>query len=178
MRNMQKAKLFFVLIALLFWNSACQNDKQIPTSLKNILPNKYFTILISYSSDCPLCQRYTQKIRTINDSLPSNFQLYFIKVHADEKWDFDWSQPLEKQTIQDPQSQICRKLGIKVYPQVVILSKMGKIHYSGAIDNSATEIGTISVRITKDYLKQAIVQLSADNQKVMPSNTAIGCFVE
>lgn len=175
---MQKTNLFFVLIALLFWNSACQNDNQIPTSLKNILPNKDFTILISYSSDCPLCQRYTRKIRAINDSLPSNFQLYFIKVHADEKWDFDWSQPLAKQTIQDPQSQICRNLGIKVYPQVVILSKMGKIHYSGAIDNSATEIGTVSAQITKDYLKQVIVQLSADNQIFMPFNTAIGCFVE
>ena len=158
--------------------SACQSEKTIHPSLKNILQNKQFTILLSYSSDCPLCQRYTQQIRAINDSLPADFQLYFVKIDADEKWDFDWSTSLDNQVILDSGRQICQDLNIKVYPQVVILSKSGKVHYSGAIDNRSDEIGTISAIITKEYLKHAIVDLSANNQKMIPFSTAVGCFIE
>jgi thioredoxin-related protein len=175
---MQKGNFFLAIFTLLFFVSACQFEKTIHPSLKNILQNKQFTILLSYSSDCPLCQRYTHQIRAINDSLPANFQLYFVKIDADEKWDFDWSTSLDNQVILDSERQICQDLNIKVYPQVVILSKSGKVHYSGAIDNRSDEIGTISAIITKEYLKHAIVDLSANNQKMIPFSTAVGCFIE
>jgi len=178
MRNMQKGNFFLAIFTLLFFVSACQSEKTIHPSLKNILQNKQFTILLSYSSDCPLCQRYTQQIRAINDSLPADFQLYFVKIDADEKWDFDWSTSLDNQVILDSGRQICQDLNIKVYPQVVILSKSGKVHYSGAIDNRSDEIGTISAIITKEYLKHAIVDLSANNQKMIPFSTAVGCYIE
>jgi len=140
--------------------------------------NASYTIVISYSDECPFCIRYTAKIREIRKSLPENWNFKLLKVLPEEQWDFDGIDEFSADIIHDSTQSITKFLGIQVYPEAVIVDSAANLVYKGAIDDRAHETGLSKTAITTHYLDDAIARLSQGEKANEPFPLAKGCYIE
>lgn len=176
-----------------------KSDEVNKNKLLNINPDEYFkqadySVLISYSIDCPMCNRYTadlvgiqkeivniNKVHTIlkkGRGLPK-FQFGLIKVNSDEVWDMDgFNPPIPEITINDTDHRFVKRLKMNVYPEAVVVNSNGVILYKGKIDDRAVSTGVTRSTATEKYLSQAINQLNLGKKVTTPSTRAQGCFIE
>jgi tRNA(Leu) C34 or U34 (ribose-2'-O)-methylase TrmL len=153
----------------------------VPSTMYLVPSTKYhipYTIFITYSTDCPLCNRYTASIRELVKQLPDSIDFKFLKVNQDEVWDFDWDGNLAEQTINDSNGTWCKKLDLKVYPEVVVLSQSGQKIYQGKIDDRAVETGVSRARAKAEYLKDAINAIKKGVKPSINQTQAVGCYIE
>ncbi len=154
---------------------------QVPSTRYQVPSTRYqvpYTIYLSYSTDCPLCNRYTASIRELVKQLPDSIDFKFLKVNQDEVWDFDWDGNLAEQTINDSNGAWCKKLELKVYPEVVVLSQSGQKIYKGKIDDRAVETGVSRARAKAEYLKDAINAIKKGVKPSINQTQAVGCYIE
>jgi hypothetical protein len=110
--------------------------------------------------------------------LPDSIDFKFLKVNQDEVWDFDWDGNLAEQTINDSNGTWCKKLELKVYPEVVVLSQSGQKIYQGKIDDRAVETGVSRARAKAEYLKDAINAIKKGVKPSVNQTQAVGCYIE
>lgn len=172
-----------------------------------VKPDEYiqqadYSILVSYSVDCPMCNRYTselvqiqQQINALNKShliaqkmlnkSPENankrpqFQLGLIQVNSDENWDMDgFNPPIEQITIPDQNHEFVKRFKFNMYPEVVVVNAQNQVLYRGKIDDRAVATGVVRPTATKFYLKDAINQLFSGQKISIPTTRAQGCYIE
>lgn len=176
--HFRQSKLLLLMLVLL---SACTSETRPPKPDTRYLKpeTRYpYTIYITYSTDCPLCNRYTASIRELVKQLPDSIDFKFLKVNQDEVWDFDWDGNLAEQTINDSNGTWCKKLELKVYPEVVVLSQSGQKIYQGKIDDRAVETGVSRARAKAEYLKDAINAIKKGVKPSINQTQAVGCYIE
>lgn len=176
-----------------------KNDESNLRSVSKLNPDEYlrkseYSVLISYSIDCPMCNRYTadlvaiqkeivniNKVHTIlkkGRGLPK-FQFGLIKVNSDEVWDMDgFNPPIQEITINDGKNEFVKRLKMNVYPEAVVVNSRGEILYKGKIDDRAVSTGVTRPQAKVRYLSDAINQLNLGKKVATPSTRAQGCFIE
>ena len=169
-------RVAFFLVGVLFL-MGCDKKVQIP---QNIPQKKYF-VFVTYSSECPISQRYTLTLNAVFQSLPpDSFQWVFLKVNTDEPWDFQWSDSLHNSRIisGDSALKIAKNLDFKVFPEVAICQNDGRVLYKGCIDDRAVEVGQMKPKAQQRYFENAITQIREDKAITISEKKAVGCFID
>ena len=171
-------KVLFAILVLVFFGCNSNKNNQYPSKFSQILEQKPFTLVITYSVDCSVSQLYTSVLKDIYASLPSDsFQCYLLKVNAKENWDF----PMNHFNVIDSGAlEIAQAIGFKVFPEVAVMNAKGELLYIGAIDGRVKEIGNTHFRPLPNemYLNSALTQLRKKHQINLKSTIAKGCFIE
>ena len=178
-------RYLFCILCFAIFGCGSNGKRQYPESLNNILEEKPFTVVLSYSNECPVCVMYTSVLKDIFDSIPnSKFQLVLLKVNVDEQWDFiDSTGVFSKQktkVISENALEIAASLNMKIFPEAVVLNNQGEILYQGAIDSRVKEIGNTHFRPSNDqqFLKNALHQIQHNQTVKVKQFPAKGCFIE
>lgn len=178
-------RYLFCILCFAIFGCGSKQKNQYPESLNNLLAEKPFTVVISYSNECPVCILYTSVLKDIFDSVPSSkFQLVLLKVNADEVWDFMDSTGLfsinKPKVFNENSLEIAEALNMKIFPEAVVLNNNGEILYQGAIDSRVKEIGNTHFRPSNNeqFLKNALVQLQNNQSIEVKQFPAKGCFIE
>lgn len=175
---MLKQTAFSILLsAALSFCSGSRPDSVSP-EIKKEMQKAPYTLMVSYSNECPFCIRYTASIREIRKSLPENWNFRLIKVLPEERWDFDGIDAFSGEIIHDSAALWCRQLDIKLYPEALIIDSAGAILYKGAIDDRAHETGMNKTVKTRDYLTEAIAKIQQGQAVTKPFPKAKGCYIE
>lgn len=173
---------------LCFVMIACESSKPQNALAKfnETKKQKPFSIVVSYSNECPVCILYTSVLKDIFQQLPKDsFQCIFLKVNANEEWDFlDTTfikhSKIQVSAIESEALEIAGSLGISMFPEVVVLDDNGRKLYSGAIDNRVKELGAMHFRPNQSeaFLKNAIQQIRNHTDVAVSHAPAKGCYIE
>lgn len=179
-------RLLFCILCLLL--AACVGPK--PHDAVNQFNEKVkenpFTVVVTYSNECPVCILYTSVLKQLFQSLPKDsFQCMLLKVNDYEKWDFFDSTFINGEksnisAIEKDALDVVKSVGLTMFPEVAILNVQGKILYSGAIDNRVKDLSAMHFRPEKadEFLKNAIQQIR-EHKTIQISHTAAkGCYIE
>jgi hypothetical protein len=165
-------------LVLVFVGCTSNKNSQDPSELNHILEIKPFTLVVTYSIDCPVSQLYTSVLKDISASLPSDsFQCVLLKVNAKEHWDINMP---GFQVIDSVALGIAQSIGFDVFPEVAVMNSTGTVLYKGAIDGRVKEIGNTHFKPLPNtmYLNNALTQLRKKQQISKPLTNAKGCFIE
>jgi len=171
-------RVLFVICVCFLFGCKSKINSQYPSIFNQILEKKPFTLVVTYSIDCPVSQLYTSVLKDISASLQSDsFQFILLKVNIEEHWDILMP---GFQIIDSGALGIAQSIGFKVFPEVAVLNSVGEVCYKGAIDGRVKEIGNTHFKpLTSElYLKSALTQLRQKQQIEFPSTIAKGCFIE
>lgn len=178
-------RYLFCILCFVILSCNPNKDIQLPENFKKVIAQKPFTLVISYSTECPVCVLYTSVLSDITRGLPTDsFQTIFLKVNSDEIWDFlDTSNSFQHQkpkVIEHQSLEIAKSLSIEIFPEIVVLDDQGKIYYKGAIDSRVKEIGNTHFRPAKseEYLKMALMQIQKHEPVSIQNHPAKGCYIE
>lgn len=133
-------------------------------------------VVLFYSTDCPICINYINKINSI-DSIcrAKNIEFLIVLPKNYNKKDAKRFNKKYKQNFDfwfDKQNQLVEKYRAHITPEVFYILN-DSIRYSGAIDNWYMDIGKRRSIITENYLLDAINLMSYKYQKIK----AVGCFI-
>jgi hypothetical protein len=171
-------RIFIAILVLIFVGCNSNKNNQFPSKFNQILEKKTFTVVVTYSVDCPVSQLYTSVLKDISASLPKDsFQCILLKVNAQENWDIDMPGFL---VIDTGALDIAKGIRMEVFPEVAIVNSSGIIFYKGAIDGRVKEIGNTHFKPLPNemYLNNALTQLRKKQQISKPLTNAKGCFIE
>jgi len=161
-----------------FDNKPVQQTITSKQSIDSFLSSSPYTVIITYSEDCPFCIRYTETIRELNRKLPQNFKLYLLKVLEDENWDFQDEYLPSSELLNRNKKYLISSYDLMVYPEAIVLDSAGNMLYKGKIDDRAHETGVVKTVVTHEYLKNAIDEISIGSVKYQTETKALGCFIE
>lgn len=134
-----------------------------------------YLCLISYSNECPVSKAYIKTISELYKDFGDTVQFCLLDPGVG-------SRPItgmEHLVYRDDDKQICERYNVEVYPQAVVYNTFaGKKLYSGKIDDRAVKLGEIAKVATKNYLRDVLLAVSEGEPVSVPSNQAIGCFIE
>jgi hypothetical protein len=134
-----------------------------------------YLCLISYSNECPISKAYIKTISTLHKDFGDTVQFCLLDPGVG-------SRPItgmEHLVYRDDDRQICERYNVEVYPQVVVYNTFArKKLYSGKIDDRAVKLGEVAKVATKNYLRDVLLAVSKGEPVTVPSNQAIGCFIE
>ena len=171
-------RLLFAISAFFIVGCSTSVGSKYPSEFKKFLEKKPFSLVVTYSVDCPVSQLYTSVLKVISASLPlDSFQCYLLKVNANEKWDISMN---HFKVIDSGALEIAQAIGFKVFPEVAVMNAKGKVLFIGAIDGRVKEIGNTHFKPlpSEMYLNNALTQLRKKQQINKPSTIAKGCFIE
>lgn len=141
------------------------------------------TIITFLAPECPLSENYT---KTIND-LEQNFKtegfrfinVFSGKYHSREAIDsFLTAYQVAQVAIFDETFSLAQWLQATVTPEVFVVDSMGKVVYSGAIDNWAVDLGQKRQVTTAFYVRDVLTAIKNGATIPYTKTTAIGCFME
>lgn len=179
-------RLLICILGLFIVSCAGTNSNDVVSKFNDKINEKPFTIVVTYSNECPVCVLYTSVLRDIFQSLPKDsFQWIFLKVNANEQWDFLDStfikhSKIQVSAIENEALEIAGALGISMFPEVVVLDKNCRKLYSGAIDNRVKELGAMHFRPnhSEEFLINAIQQIRNHRDVAVSHTPAKGCYIE
>lgn len=140
-------------------------------------------IVIFYSPECPMCEKYTLTINQLIDKdLDENTKLFAVFpgpfFEKDEILFFKHRYGFEAEILLDRENKLAKALSARVTPEVFFFGKDKKLIYTGAIDNWMPELGRIRTSINAHYLKDAINAYEAGERPEVFRTEAVGCLIE
>jgi len=171
-------RLFIALFVFFIVGCSSSVGSKYPSEFNKILAKKPFTLVVTYSVDCPVSQLYTSVLKDISASLPlDSFQCVLLKVNANENWDISLN---HFKVIDSEALEMAQAIGFKVFPEVAVVNDKGKVIYIGAIDGRVKEIGNMHFKPLSSelYLNNAMTQLRQKLPIHQPATIAKGCFIE
>jgi thiol-disulfide isomerase/thioredoxin len=171
--------LFFLLVCL-----------QLP-AYNQVLPDygrlspakqtKKITAFVFLSPECPLCRNYAAVLNALDSLYKKEVDIigifpgkaYTAAAYASYKEKYKVHFTLATDTA----GVLVKELKATVTPEVFLMSKEGKVVYSGAIDDWATSLGKHRAAATRHYLQDAIVACLRQQPVAVPSVKAVGCLI-
>jgi len=147
-----------------------------------IVPSKSrATVLFFIATDCPVANRYAPEIGRISKSYAQkgvrSFRVYVLdKGHTKEIAQHGKEFGLAMPAILDPKRKLVSETGVKITPEVAVISAKGKLIYRGRIDDQNVEHGVIRQGYRQD-LRIALDEFLSGKSVSIPSTAAIGCFL-
>lgn len=141
------------------------------------------TVLIFLSPECPLCQNYTTTLKALKNNFESEETEFYGVLSGtyypiNQMNGFLIKYDLDLPIILDPDFALANGLDATITPEVVLLDKAGNVEYQGAIDNWAISLGQKRLKITRHYLKEALVARNTGGVIDPKKTEAVGCFIE
>jgi mono/diheme cytochrome c family protein len=143
-------------------------------------PPKGATVLVFYSTECPISNSYSPTLATLVHSFPADSVKWLgvcvdpdlsdteIKAHAR---DFGLTFTL----VRDRRASFARKLGTKVTPEAVVIDENGRVRYQGRIDDQFAERRKRNANPAGNELKDALAAVLSGKDVGTPHVEAIGC---
>jgi peroxiredoxin len=138
------------------------------------------TVLIFYSTECPISNSYSPTITTLVDSFPAaSVKWLGVCVDPDlsdsevETHARDFS--LKFAVVRDPQGALARRVGAKVTPESFVIDADGKVRYHGRIDDQFVARRKRNANPSGSELKDAITAVLNAKEVKTPAVEAVGC---
>lgn len=154
----------------------------IEFSLQPLTANKA-SVFIFLSPDCPMCQNYSLTLNQLFDKYKTD-GVKFYGVFPGKNFDqseidtYVKTYNLKADLLMDEDKHLSTFLGAKVTPEVFVIDRMGKIIYTGSIDNWLHEPGQKRTLITEHYLDDALKAVISNTEIKTISTEAKGCLIE
>ena len=138
------------------------------------------TVLIFYSTECPISNSYSPTLATLVDSFPAKSVKWLgvcvdpdlsdseVETHAR---DFGLKFPV----VRDRHGSLARKLGAKVTPETFVIDADGKVRYHGRIDDQFVARRKRNANPSGSELKDAIAAVLNGKEVKTPEVEAVGC---
>lgn len=142
-------------------------------------PNAW--VLIFLSNTCPLAQRYTSRIKALEEQYRSQV-VQFIGINAspaDTIVDVAWYQQEHKlpfPLLSDKDGSVCKSLGVTRTPEALILDQNNVLRYRGRIDDQY-RLGGVKPFIGRKDLVEALDDVLAGKEVRVPKTKAEGCSI-
>ncbi len=145
-------------------------------------PEGGVTVLIFYSSECPISNAYSPTLNQIIDEFPAGSlnlvgvcvdpDLSDMDVQAHAK-DFGLKFPVAR----DRDGTLAAQLGAKVTPEAFVLDPRGRVHYHGRIDDQFAARQQRNANANARELHDAIAAVLAGRAVPVEYVPAVGCPV-
>jgi hypothetical protein len=130
--------------------------------------------------DCPISNAYAPEIKSICTDYQAK-KIAFYVVHADpdvtalqaKAHAKDYALPCP--VLRDPQHVLVKHAGVKIAPEVAVLSAEGKVVYRGRIDDWYIDYGKRRGEPTQRDLRNALDAILRGATIATPETKAIGC---
>lgn len=140
------------------------------------------SVLVFLSVECPVANRYAPEIRRIHDRFSAQgITFWMVHPNADESPDVVRRHAREYELpgviIRDPQHRLVRLAGVRVTPEVAVVSTNGVVLYRGRIDDRHVALGTERPEPTTRDLVD-VLSAMVEGRAVEPRvTTAVGCSI-
>lgn len=143
-------------------------------------PKGGVSVLIFYSSECPISNAYSPTLNQIVDAFPaSSLRLVGLCVDfdlADEEIathakDFGLKFPVAR----DQRGAIAARLGARVTPEAFVIDSTGRVRYRGRIDDQFAGRGKRNANSTTRELHDAVAAVLAGREVAREHVEAVGC---
>jgi peroxiredoxin len=143
-------------------------------------PADGLTVLVFYSSECPISNAYSPTLRSLIAAFPAKRTKWVgicvdpdlsdadLKVHAR---DFNLKFPV----VRDRHGAFARKLGAAVTPEAFVVDAKGHLRYHGRIDDQFAKRGVRNANSSGSELKDAITALLKGEEVKAAHVAAVGC---
>jgi AhpC/TSA family/Copper type II ascorbate-dependent monooxygenase, C-terminal domain len=143
-------------------------------------PARGATVLIFYSTECPISNSYSPTLATLADSFPAGSVKWLgvcvdpdltdkdVETHAR---DFN----LKFAVVRDRRGALAKKLGAKVTPEAFVLDAQNKVRYHGRIDDQFVARRKRNANPSASELKDAITAVLNGKEVKEPEVEAVGC---
>jgi mono/diheme cytochrome c family protein len=138
------------------------------------------TVLVFYSSECPISNGYSPTLNALIDSFPAKLVKWLgvcvdpdladseVETHAR---DFGLKFPV----VRDRRGAFAHKLGAKVTPEAFVIDAEGHIRYHGRIDDQFVARRVRNAAPAQNDLKDAIAAILSRKAVEQPFVEAVGC---
>lgn len=144
--------------------------------------NNKWQVSLFFSTDCPICIQYTNKIKQIDSLCRANeigFQLIlpkgFTKNDAkkfNKKYHTNFLFKL------DSKNELVKRLEAEITPEVFLENTLTRqVVYRGAIDDWFADVGKRRITTTAFYLLNAIQESLRGQLVSVPKTKAVGCII-
>ena len=143
-------------------------------------PERGASILIFYSSECPISNGYSPTLNQIAAGFPAD-RVRFVGVCVDPDLsnaevtahakDFGLKFPV----LHDPDGSLGKRLGATITPEAFVVDTNGKVRYYGRIDDLYPERGKQNAHPETHELKDAVTDVLAGREVKVKHTIAVGC---
>ncbi len=145
-----------------------------------VAPPKGATVLVFYSSECPISNGYSPTHATLVDSFAAN-PIKWVGVCVDpdlsnseiETHARDFG--LKLTIARDRHGLFARRIGAKMTPEAFLIDSGGRVRYHGRIDDQFVARRVRNAVPSGSELKDAITAVLAGNEVKEPYVAAVGC---
>jgi mono/diheme cytochrome c family protein/peroxiredoxin len=143
-------------------------------------PSRGATVLIFYSTECPISNSYSPTLSTLVNSFGAK-SVKWIGVCVDpdlsdsevEAHALDFG--LTFTVVRDRRGSLARKLGTKVTPEAFVIDDSGHVRYHGRIDGQFADRRKRNINSTGTELKDAIAAVLSGKTVAAAQVEAVGC---
>lgn len=140
------------------------------------------TALLFLISDCPVANRYAPEVNKIYTAYrKQGFNLIAVyedpAITASQATKHMKSFGYKFEGCIDKGHVLAKRYSAKISPEVVLLSKDGKVAYQGRIDDAYADVGVRKTVIRSHDLSNAIQALLKGHTIAVPRTTAFGCYL-
>ena len=141
---------------------------------------KSVTVLTFLSKNCPISRAWHKEIAAIAAEYEKKGVKFIgLMSNSTEKTSevtpFLVSEGIKFPILDDPGNVVADKLDAIATPQMYVIDAVGKLAYTGAINNSARD----ATKVTKEYFKTALASVVAGKPVAAPSPLEnIGCTIK
>lgn len=143
-------------------------------------PDRGATVLIFYSSECPISNGYSPTLNQIAAGFPAE-RVRFVGVCVDpdlsnaevvaHSKDFGLKFPV----VHDPDGSLGKRLGATITPETFVVDTGGVVRYYGRIDDLYPERGKQNAHPETHELKDAVADVLAGREVKVKHAIAVGC---
>lgn len=151
-------------------------------SISPLSTGKTARCIIFLSPECPLCIKYTQRMRELQAKFePLGIEFLYLfpgKYYSNETIErYLTKYGLTAPALLDPDFALTHALGATITPEVFVLSRSNLVVYSGKIDNWFEDFGKKRTVVTEHYLSNALEATINGSLVAIPKTKALGCFI-
>jgi hypothetical protein len=142
--------------------------------------NARAVVLIFFSIECPICQRYAPELRALREQFtPRGAALWLVQPGSAETpeatrrflEEFNLPVPL----LRDPRHVLVKLAGAKTTPEAAVFLPGGRLAWRGRIDNRYVDFGKTRPAPTRRDLRDALQAVLAGKRPPRAGAPAVGC---
>lgn len=143
-------------------------------------PPRESALIFFLGTECPISQYYASIIPDlVSLSALSPYSVFPNSTDKKEEIDaFMKKYRLTTEVILDKDQFLTRELDVTVTPEVFLLDSIGRIIYSGKIDDKYYSLGRHRYKTQEHYLRDAIKAYEAGIKVEVERVKPIGCFIQ
>ena len=137
-------------------------------------------VLIFVRTDCPVSNRYTPTIKSLNQKYEGKASFYLVYPDATETaaniQNHLSEYSLQVAALRDPKHELVKMSQVEITPEAAVFNGKGELVYHGRIDNWYEDFGRARPAPTTHELEDAIVAALSGGPSIA-SQPAVGCYI-